>query len=98
MYGVGMGTISAVSSRLIGRAELALLLGVGRSRAVELSETADFPRPRARPIMGYIWELDDVLAWADARGRTLNLDALAPPSGPVLDFGSDEDPQSKREP
>jgi len=76
MYCDGMSTLTLVPTRLVGRAELALLLGVGRSRAVALSETDDFPPARERLIMGYIWELDDVIAWADRKGRTLHLDAL----------------------
>lgn len=98
VYGSGMGTLSAVTSRLIGRAELVLLLGVSRSRAVELSDGLDFPRPRSRLVMGNIWELDDVIAWADARGRTLNLEALTAPSRPALGFNLGADPQSKRKP
>ena len=69
-------TTATVPSRLIGRAELMLLLGVSRNRAVVLSQEPAFPAPRDRLIMGYVWELDDVLAWAERRGRTLHLDAL----------------------
>ena len=71
-----MSTLTLVSSRLIGRAELMLLLGVSRTRAVVLSDGDDFPPPVGRLIMGNVWELDDVQAWADARGRTLDLAAL----------------------
>lgn len=81
-----------VPSRLIGRAELMLLLGVSRGRAVVLSQEPVFPAPRDRLIMGNVWELDDVIAWADRRGRTLRLDAL-----PDLDpAGSPSEPSSPR--
>ena len=36
----------------------------------------DFPAPRAVLIMGSVWTLDDVIAWAERSGRTLNLGAL----------------------
>lgn len=94
VYCAGMGTLTAMPSRLVGRAELMLLLGVGRSRAVALSESDTFPKPRNRLIMGNVWELDDVIEWAAARGRTLDLDAL-PPS---VKADPDSEPQSKREP
>ncbi len=41
-----------------------------------MAARADFPRPRFVLTMGSIWALDDVQAWADKRGRILNLDAL----------------------
>jgi len=41
-----------------------------------MSLRPDFPAPVASLIMGSIWALDDVKAWADRRGRTLNLEAL----------------------
>ena len=91
-----MDTLAAV--RLVGMGELLRLMGVSRSRVTQITNRSDFPAPVASLIMGSVWDLADVVAWADARGRILDLDALAPPSGPVLDFGSDEDPQSKRKP
>lgn len=94
VYCAGMSTLTAMHSRLAGRAELMLLLGVSRSRAVALSESDTFPKPRNRLIMGNVWELDDVIAWAAARGRTLNLDALTT----SVQADPDSDPQSKRVP
>lgn len=94
MYCGGMITLTAMSSRLVGRAELMLLLGVGRSRAVTLSESDTFPKPRNRLIMGNVWELDDVMAWAAARGRTLDLDALTS----SVQADPDSEPQGKRVP
>ncbi len=91
-----MDTLSAV--RLVGMGELLRLMGVSRSRVTQITNRSDFPAPVASLIMGSVWELDDVIAWADARGRTLNLEALTAPSRPVLGVGLDEDPQSKRKP
>jgi len=61
---------------MLGPAELIQLLGVSRQRASQISGRADFPAPRFVLTMGSIWALDDVQAWADKRGRTLNLEAL----------------------
>src|SRR6476620_10685781 len=61
---------------LLGNAELGKLLGVSRQRVSQLVTKDDFPAPRAVLIMGSVWTLDDVVAWADRSGRTLNLDAL----------------------
>ena len=61
---------------LLGNAELGKLLGVSRQRVSQLVTRDDFPAPRAVLIMGSIWSLDDVLAWAKDSGRTVNLDSL----------------------
>jgi predicted DNA-binding transcriptional regulator AlpA len=60
---------------LLGNAELGKLLGVSRQRVSQLVTKDDFPAPRAVLIMGSVWTLDDVVAWADRSGRTLNLAA-----------------------
>lgn len=77
-----MTSVTVVPSRLIGRAELMLLLGVSRNRAVVLSQEPAFPAPRDRLIMGNVWELDEVIAWSEWRGRVLNLHALPDPDHP----------------
>ena len=61
---------------LLGNAELGKLLGVSRQRVSQLVTRDDFPAPRAVLIMGSIWSLDDVLAWARKSGRTVNVDSL----------------------
>jgi predicted DNA-binding transcriptional regulator AlpA len=73
-----MDTVTGVAQKLVGRAELIKLMGVSRSRVVQLTEQPDFPKPVEVLIMGNIWALDDVLHWADRKGRHLNLGALAP--------------------
>ena len=70
-----MPTLCEVET-LLGNAELGKLLGVSRQRVSQLVTKDDFPAPRAVLIMGSVWTLDDVIAWADRSGRTLNLAAL----------------------
>ena len=70
-----MPTLCEVET-LLGNAELGKLLGVSRQRVSQLVTRDDFPAPRAVLIMGSVWTLDDVKAWADRSGRTLNLSAL----------------------
>ncbi len=66
----------SLTMRLVGRAEIRKMLGVSHTRVVFLASQPDFPPPLDELSVGKIWSLDDVLAWADKRGRTLNLDAL----------------------
>ena len=77
----------------VGAAELLGLLGVGRTRLATLTGQPDFPAAAIVLRMGSIWTLDDVLAWAEQRGRTLNLDSL------TTDVQADGNsgPQSKSE-
>lgn len=56
-------------STLVGVAEIADLFGVSRQAASNWRERhADFPRPAASLKSGPVWELPDILAWADERG------------------------------
>jgi predicted DNA-binding transcriptional regulator AlpA len=49
---------------LVGAAELASMLGIGRSRADTLTRMKGFPEPRVqRPRL---WHRSDVEAWLDA--------------------------------
>ena len=84
-----MPTLSEVET-LLGNAELGKLLGVSRQRVSQLVTKDDFPAPRAVLIMGSVWTLDDVIAWADRSGRTLNLAALTGSS--VKDDGDKQQP------
>ena len=56
---------------LVGPAELPQLLGVGRTRLVQLSSRPDFPAPVAALVMGKVWALSQVQAWAAQNGREL---------------------------
>ncbi len=71
-----MSTVTDMALRLVGPSELTKMFGVSRSRTVQISNSRDFPAPLAVLAMGSIWNLDDVTAWAERKGRTLNLDAL----------------------
>lgn len=62
--------------QLVGSQELTHVLGVGRARVYQLAQRDDFPEPIAKLAMGSIWRLDDIVAWAEAGGRVLHLDAL----------------------
>lgn len=62
--------------RLVGRAELRKLFGVSHTRVIQISDRPDFPAPMDELSVGKIWLLDDVVTWAGATGRTLDLDAL----------------------
>lgn len=86
-----MTTLTVVE--LVGMGELIKLMGVSRSRVAQISVRPDFPTPAASLIMGSIWNLDDIKAWADQRGRTLHLETLTP----VVQADANGDPQSKRE-
>jgi prophage regulatory protein len=88
--------LTAMNMRLAGRAELMRLLGVSRTRAVQISDRADFPAPVDVLSMGNIWALDDVITWAEKAGRKLDLDALTPQ--PVQVGGDQDEPAVQREP
>jgi prophage regulatory protein len=80
---------------LVGSQELTRLLGVGRARVYQISNADDFPKPAAILAMGSIWRLDDIKKWAANRGRTLNLDALYPPT---VEADEHDDPAVQRKP
>jgi len=60
--------------RLAGRAELLKLLGVSPTRLVQLTTQVEykFPPPVAELASGKIWDLDDVLSWAQSSNRTVH--------------------------
>lgn len=54
--------------RLMGTAEIARALGVGRQRAYQLTRQKGFPDPLAKLEMGNVWDGDAVERWiADNR-------------------------------
>jgi hypothetical protein len=71
-----MSTPMSPTRKLAGRAELRKLLGVSATRTVQITERPDFPAPMDALTMGLVWRMDDVIAWADQVGRTLNFNAL----------------------
>lgn len=53
--------------RHVGLAEIAIVLGVSRARAHQISrDHQDFPSPTESLRMGSVWHLDDVQAWVKA--------------------------------
>lgn len=64
-------TMRVVTLELVGAAELLQLLGVGRTRLGVLTARDDFPEPIAELVMGKIWDLADIRAWAEKTGREL---------------------------
>ena len=75
-YSGCMDTAPMTRGRLAGRGELRRLFGVSATRTIQIAERPDFPEPLDELSVGKIWALDDVIAWADRSGRTLNLAAL----------------------
>ena len=75
-YSVYMDTAPMTKLRLVGRGELRRLFGVSATRTIQIADRPDFPPPLDELSVGKIWALDDVIAWADRSGRTLNLAAL----------------------
>jgi predicted DNA-binding transcriptional regulator AlpA len=67
-----MSTITAVRPQLVGPAELVRLLGVSRTRYVQIISDPRFPEPFAELTMGKVWDLADITAWAEGTGRTLH--------------------------
>lgn len=66
-----------IMQRLVGAAEVGEVFGgISRQRVNQLTTRADFPRPLVELRMGKVWDLADVEAWAESKGRTLTpLDA-----------------------
>jgi hypothetical protein len=81
MYSAVMSAPMTPTRKLAGRAELRKLLGVSATRTVQITEQPDFPAPLDSLTMGLVWAMDDITAWAKAKGRTLHIDSLN--TGPV---------------
>jgi prophage regulatory protein len=60
-----------MTRKLVGTGELLHMLGVSRTRVAFLVKQPDFPEPYDELIMGKVWRLEDVQAWAEQRRRTL---------------------------
>jgi prophage regulatory protein len=61
---------SRPSIELAGVAEIAELLGVSRQRVDQLvREHDDFPRPIAELAAGRIWIRQEIVDWAERKGR-----------------------------
>jgi len=58
---------------LVGAAEIAQLLGVGRQRVQQLIKKPGFPVPQDELLMGKVWLRSDVESWAVADGRNIDV-------------------------
>lgn len=47
----------------MGLAEIAIRLGVSKTRARQIAAARGFPAPAARLIMGQVWRASDVERW-----------------------------------
>lgn len=56
---------------VVAMAEMTAMLGISRSRLVQLLATPKFPTPVAVLTVGRIWSTADVVAYARQAGRTL---------------------------
>jgi hypothetical protein len=62
--------------QLAGVTELTWLLGVSRTRVGQLASLGTLPPAYQQLHMGRIWYVNDIIDWAESRGRTIHLDAL----------------------
>jgi len=60
--------------RLMGTAEIARALGVGRQRAYVISRQRGFPLPLDTLEMGSVWAAEDVEAWIKANRQARSED------------------------
>ncbi|HEV7195790.1 MAG TPA: DNA-binding protein [Pedococcus sp.] len=56
---------------VVAMAEMTSMLGISRSRLVQLLVTSEFPDPIATLTVGRIWSTTDIEAYAQQTGRTL---------------------------
>lgn len=56
---------------VVAMAEMTSMLGISRSRLVQLLVTPEFPNPIATLTVGRIWSTKDIEAYAQRTGRTL---------------------------
>ena len=56
---------------VVAMAEMTSMLGISRSRLVQLLVTSEFPDPIATLTVGRIWSTKDIEAYAQQAGRTL---------------------------
>lgn len=57
---------------LMGAAEIAVRLKIGRARTYQLVARRDFPPPYQKLSMGQVWLADDVEAWIKEKRPNLD--------------------------
>jgi hypothetical protein len=60
-----------IVGRLVGRAEIEKMFGVGKTQAQNLTREPDFPAPFDVLTAGVFWLRTEVVAWGRAHGRTI---------------------------
>lgn len=55
--------------KLVGIAEVSLMLGLSRQRADAITRKPSFPAPVGSLAAGRVWFEEEVRAWAEAQGR-----------------------------
>lgn len=68
-------TLSDVGERLVGAHEIARMFDVSRQTVhdwLKRPERFGFPEPWDEIKAGKVWRTQDVLAWAEARGREIH--------------------------
>lgn len=58
-------------NHLVGLTEIAQMLGLTRQRVDQLVRGDGFPPPEAVLTGGRIWRREDIEAWADKTGRSI---------------------------
>jgi len=58
--------------QVVALAELTQMLGVTKTRAMQVSRKPNFPAPLAELSVGRIWSYDAVVEFCEATGRRVN--------------------------
>ena len=68
----------SIVGRLVGRAEIGKMFGVGKTQAQNITREPDFPEPFDKLSAGVFWLRAEVVAWGRDHGRTIyDEDSLA---------------------
>lgn len=60
-----------IVGRLVGRAEIETMFGVGKTQAQNITREPDFPTPFDVLTAGTFWLRDEVVAWGREHDRTI---------------------------
>ena len=75
--------------QVIALAELTQMLGVTKTRAMQISRKADFPAPLGDLSVGRIWSYEAVVEFCESTGRKVH--AIRPRSPSNLDLPDEPD-------
>ena len=65
---------------LVGAQEIARMFGVSRQRVQQLTSRTDFPAPAVVLAAGKVWHTEDVVRWAEGKGRAVS-ETVSEPHG-----------------